>query len=165
MEKQFNIEMSGDGDEPPEPSLTVQVDEGIDGVDDHWLQMHALRAITFLGTEQCEIAIRIVNDASMSLLHEKHSGVKGTTDVLTFNQSVDTKMIIADIAICCDVAKRAASDRAHSMNEELMLYIVHGILHCSGFDDHDEQSHRLMPLEEDRILSAIGVGNVWSSEE
>ena len=42
--------------------------------------------------------------------------------------------------------------------------IVHGILHCCGFDDHDEESHQKMHAEEDRILNAIGVGTVWSSD-
>jgi ssRNA-specific RNase YbeY (16S rRNA maturation enzyme) len=37
------------------------------------------------------------------------------------------------------------------------------MLHCIGFDDHDEEAHLKMHEEEDRILTAIGVGPIWSS--
>jgi probable rRNA maturation factor len=57
---------------------------------------------------------------------------------------------------------RESKNRNHSVQNELLLYIVHGILHCTGFDDHNEEDHKLMHQEEDRILKAIGVGVVWS---
>ena len=46
---------------------------------------------------------------------------------------------------------------------QLLLYILHGLLHCAGFDDHDPAEHDRMHTEEDRILTAIGVGPVFRS--
>ena len=99
----------------------------------------------------------------MTRLHSQHSGIDGTTDVLTFDHGSDEQSIKADIAICVDVAHREATHRGHDLKNELLLYIVHGILHCCGFDDHDELSHQKMHQEEDRILNAIGIGVVWGS--
>ena len=145
-------------DQPP-PRVSIQGDTDVNF---NWLKVHATAALLFLRKEQSEIAVRIVGDAEMSELHNKHSGIECTTDVLTFDNGSDEHAVRADIACCCDEASREAQLRGHSLDEELLLYIMHGILHCSGFDDHDEESHRKMHEEEDRILSAIGVGSVWS---
>ena len=98
----------------------------------------------------------------MTSLHKAHSNIDATTDVLTFDRGSSEDSIEADIAICSDEAKSTCNQRGHSLNEELLLYIVHGMLHCVGYDDHDEESHQKMHAEEDRILVAIGVGPVWS---
>ena len=166
MEKQIDMEITGDGDEPPEstePFITITVDEAVDGVNADWLETKTTSALELLGKNQSQLAVRVVNDATMIQLHQDHSNIAETTDVLTFDNGSSEASIHADIAICCDVASRALGDRNHALNEELLLYVVHGMLHCIGFDDHDEEAHLKMHEEEDRILTAIGVGPVWSS--
>jgi probable rRNA maturation factor len=166
MEKQIDMEITGDGDEPPEPTepfITITVDEAVDGVNADWLETKTTSALELLGKNQSQLAVRVVNDATMIQLHQDHSNIAETTDVLTFDNGSSEASIHADIAICSDVASRALGDRNHALNEELLLYVVHGMLHCIGFDDHDEEAHLKMHEEEDRILTAIGVGPVWSS--
>jgi probable rRNA maturation factor len=147
-------------DQPP-PSVSIQGDADVRY---DWLIEHTIAALTFLSKEESEITIRVVDDATMSELHRKHSGVNGTTDVLTFDNGSNEHSVCADIACCVDEANREAGQRGHSLDEELLLYIMHGILHCCGFDDGDENSHREMHNEEDRVLEAIGVGSVWSKD-
>jgi len=154
-------ELKDQSDQPPPTSVTIQGDAAVKY---GWLEEHAIAALVFLGKEHSSVAIRVVDDATMSELHVKHSGVAGTTDVLTFASDSSEDSIEADIAICCDVAQRVAQERGHSIEEELLLYIVHGMLHCIGFDDHDEEAHQKIHDEEDRVLSAIGVGSVWSND-
>ncbi|MBC8200903.1 MAG: rRNA maturation RNase YbeY [Planctomycetes bacterium] len=148
-------------DQPPPANITVQGDADIDY---NWLEEQTHNALCFLHRDYSDVSIRIVTDEEMSQLHVKHSGVEGTTDVLTFDYSRDKNSLHADIAVCIDVADIEATKRGHALQNELLLYIVHGILHCCGFDDHNEEAHELMHKEEDRVLSAIGVGAVWSSE-
>jgi ssRNA-specific RNase YbeY (16S rRNA maturation enzyme) len=45
-----------------------------------------------------------------------------------------------------------------SIEREVLLYALHGILHCAGFDDRTPQDFEAMHAEEDRILLAIDVG-------
>ncbi len=149
-------------DQPPPTNITVQGDADIDY---NWLRENASNALGFLHLDYSDVSVRVVEDEEMSLLHMKHSGVEGTTDVLTFDHGGDEHAVCADIAICIDVAKREANKRGHAVQNELLLYIVHGILHCCGFDDHEETAHELIHAEEDRVLSAIGVGKVWSKEK
>lgn len=104
------------------------------------------------------VTVRIVSDREMTGHHLRHRGEGTTTDVLTFPASAAGEPIAADIVICADVAARAAGERGHPIERELLLYALHGLLHCAGFDDHDPVSHGAMHAEEDRILEAIGVG-------
>ena len=145
-------------DQPPPTNITVQ--GGVD-IDYQWLQEHTCNALAFLQRDRSEVSVRVIGDAEMSALHIKHSGVDGTTDVLTFDHESNASSIRADIAVCFDVATREAKKRGHCVQNELLLYIVHGLLHCIGFDDHDEEDHKRMHEEEDRVLVSIGVGAIW----
>mgnify|MGYP006159181827 FL=1 len=144
---------------PPEPSVTIQ---SACAVDIAWIEAKVKESVAVLNKPQSEISIRIVNDDVMSAMHLEHSGVEGTTDVLTFDNGGDNNTIDADIAVCVDVAKRTINACSHSVESELLLYIIHGLLHCIGYDDHNEEDHKKMHEEEDRILQEIGVGAIWS---
>ena len=70
--------------------------------------------------------------------------------------------------ICADEARRQARTRGHGPAEELALYIVHGVLHCTGYDDHEDAGDLgaiAMHKREDEILSAIGAGVVYAARE
>ncbi len=148
-------------DQPP-PSVSIVGDAEVHY---DWLTEQTIAVLTFLHKNESEITVQVVDDVAMSDLHKKHSDIDGTTDVLTFDNGSDDYCVRADIACCVDEASRESNRRGHSLDEELLLYIVHGILHCCGFDDCDEVSHREIHAEEDRVLSAIGVGPVWSKEK
>ncbi|MGE4198998.1 MAG: rRNA maturation RNase YbeY [Phycisphaerales bacterium] len=114
-----------------------------------------------------EVRIRLVPDSEMSRLHERHSSDPSTTDVLTFDMSDGASSsegglhLDADVIVCVDEAARQASQRSHAIVHELLLYSVHGILHCLGHDDHDEAGYAAMHAREDDVLSAIGVGPIF----
>jgi rRNA maturation RNase YbeY len=121
------------------------------------------------------ITFAIVNDADMAAAHERYSGIPGTTDALTFDLS-DTSArnapgnapgnapVEADILVCIDVARREAALRNHPFNHELLLYMIHGMLHCAGHDDHDPAAAAAMHAREDHLLHALGIGPIYSRE-
>jgi len=109
-----------------------------------------------------ELSVRIMGDEEMAQAHQTHKGVSGTTDVLTFDLSDTGDTLDADILICFDEASRQAEAREHTVEQELLLYIVHGVLHCVGHDDHDEERARKMHDAEDEILARIGVSATYA---
>ena len=110
-----------------------------------------------------EVRVRVVDDATMSDLHARHSGVAGTTDVLTFDlRPMGLGPLDTDIIVCLDEAARQAATRNHSPERELLLYALHGMLHCLGHDDHDEAAYARMHAAEDAVLTAIGVGPLFA---
>ena len=113
-----------------------------------------------------EFRVSVVDDDRMARLHAQHKGEATTTDVLTFDLSDEQGMLDTDIVVCADEARRQSLARSHGLAEELALYIVHGILHCTGYDDHDEEGDfgaDAMHAREDEILTAIGAGIVYAS--
>ena len=147
--------------DPPE-SVNLFIDDDVKDVNSSWLLNNIQKVLDELNLKQPIISIRVVTDVTMSNMHFAYMQIEGTTDVLTFNNSVNNKELSVDIAICVDVARRQIAKRSHSLNHELLLYVVHGILHCIGFNDSSNAEYKRMHKEEDRILTAIGVGSVWS---
>lgn len=108
-----------------------------------------------------EVRVRIVDDAEMAAQHEEFAGIPGTTDVLTFDMSGEPDargvlLLDVDITVCLDEAARQGAKRGHAAEDELLLYALHGVLHCLGHDDHDDDAYREMHAAEDEILTAIG---------
>ena len=101
----------------------------------------------------------------MAEAHQRWSGVSGTTDVLTFDlaegRSAGGEALDVDLLLCADEARRQADARGFPIERELLLYLVHGVLHCLGHDDHDEDAFARMHAEEDRLLEAAGVGATY----
>jgi rRNA maturation RNase YbeY len=79
--------------------------------------------------------------------------------VLTFVTSSDP--IEVDVLICLDEAERRVAEFAHTTVHELLLYAVHGLLHAAGFNDQNPSEFAAMHAEEDRLLSLVGVGDVF----
>jgi probable rRNA maturation factor len=121
---------------------------------------HAAAALIKTGeTEIARISVLIVNDARMIELHRQHVGNSSTTDVLTFDlREKPGQPVEADLVLCADEAARRADEHGHSIERELLLYALHGLLHCVGYDDHDDAGWRRMHAREDELLTAIGVG-------
>jgi len=152
------------GDEPSCPEIEVQTEAGAQHIDIAHLQAHLISALPHVasvaGRPVGRIGVTVVSDARMAKLHGRHLGEFITTDVLTFDQSNPGAgtPIVAEIVVCADEAARRSAEFGHPIERELLLYVVHGLLHCAGFDDHDETQAAAMHAEEDRILQAIGVG-------
>ncbi|VAX42159.1 hypothetical protein MNBD_PLANCTO03-1432, partial [hydrothermal vent metagenome] len=70
-----------------------------------------------------------------------------------------------DLLLCVDEARRQAEARGFTIERELLLYLVHGVLHCLGYDDHTEADAARMHAEEDRLLEAAGVGATYALPE
>ena len=116
-----------------------------------------------------QVRVQVVNDQRMSDAHKQFSGIQGTTDVLTFDlapptNNFDTKILDTDLIICFDEAQRQALTRNHPTQHELLLYTIHGVLHCLGYDDHNEKDFQRMHQREDEILSTIGIGKTFFSD-
>lgn len=129
----------------------------------------ATRALASLPNEG-DIRVCIVDDQRMSIAHEKFSGITGTTDVLTFDLAPETssfnqKIIDTDLTICYDEAIRQATKLNHPVEHELLLYIIHGTLHCLGYNDHDDAEYQRMHKKEDELLAKINIKPIFFTQE
>ncbi|MFN0010831.1 MAG: rRNA maturation RNase YbeY [Phycisphaerales bacterium] len=126
-----------------------------------WLRANLLAAMGHLGATG-EVRVRVVGDVEMDAAHRRYSNVAGTTDVLTFDLREEASgPLDTDLLVCMDEAARAGAARGHDAARELLLYCVHGVLHCLGEDDHEDAASARMHAREDEVLRAIGVGAVY----
>jgi rRNA maturation RNase YbeY len=125
-----------------------------------FLQKRVRQAHGLIRSAPREISILIANDETMSKLHEQFLHIDGPTDVLTFeiDRSIKGRIISGEIIVCLPEARRQARQRKIPLSHELLLYVVHGILHLAGYDDATRGDYEKMHREEDRILKAIGIG-------
>ncbi len=108
------------------------------------------------------VSIAIVDDATITELHKTYLNKPGATDVLSFDLSDDqAESMEGQVVVSAETAHRQASRRGVTPEAELMLYIVHGMLHLMGFDDLTPDAFKLMHREEDRLLDALGYGRPY----
>lgn len=146
-------------------TLSPRVASRVDGSAFAWLLDHTRLAGEHLGLVG-ELRVRLVSDAEMAAAHERHLGDPTTTDVMTFDLSEGASAVgepmDADLLVCLDEAARRATEHDHVVEREVLLYIVHGIMHCLGEDDHDQAGYERMHAREDALLVAIGVGATFA---
>lgn len=129
-----------------------------------FLRRYVPRATGLVRTRLRSLSLALVGDASMSRLHRQFMNIDGPTDVLTFELDHDARGAITagEIVICVPQAMRQAARHRTSVRNELLLYAIHGLLHLSGYDDLTDAGYRAMHREEDRILTALKIGPVFS---
>lgn len=103
-----------------------------------------------------ELNMRIVNEDEMSELHIKWLGLAGPTDVLSFpmdelkpNSKSEGPGIVGDIVLCPAFAEKNGKQ---SLDKELELLTVHGVLHLLGFDHAEKIEEAAMFKLQDEIL-------------
>lgn len=105
------------------------------------------------GVRLSDIDIAVVNSAEIARLNRQWLRHSGPTDVISFDMSspADTA-ISAQIIVCGDVAAAEARSRGLGVQRELMLYVVHGLLHLMGYDDTDPESSQVMHARQQQLL-------------
>ena len=107
-----------------------------------------------------EISIAMVDIDRMAELNETFRGVKEPTDVLAFTlggEFISTENLLGEVVISVDKAEEQARERGHSLESELALLTVHGVLHLLGYDDEDEDRKKIMQDKEEKVLRSFGI--------
>jgi len=132
-----------------------------------FLRRHIQAAARILRPTYSQLSIAMVNDKQMSELHLQFMQIDGPTDVLTFPLEFASRNRVTsgEIVICVPEARRRAKEMKVAVQNELLLYALHGMLHLSGSDDRTRRGFRMMHEMEDKILREIGVGSVFEPKD
>ena len=60
--------------------------------------------------------------------------------------------MIGDVVVCPSYARREADTRRRSLDDELALLVVHGVLHLLSYDHAEEQESEAMQRRERELL-------------
>jgi probable rRNA maturation factor len=100
-----------------------------------------------------DLCVALVSDARMRALNRQFRGKDRVTDVLSFpaqQRSVRSARSVAgflgDVVIAWGVAKKQAKAAGHSLNIEIRVLALHGLLHLLGYD-HDSDDGKMARIE------------------
>lgn len=87
----------------------------------------------------------ITDDGELRRLNRQFRSKDSATDVLSFPAASNGQL--GEIAISLDRAREQASDFGHSVDEEVRVLMLHGVLHLMGMDhEHDHGEMRRIEL-------------------
>ena len=86
----------------------------------------------------------LVSDARIKTLNRQFRGKDKVTDVLSFPAQV--RGFLGDIVIASAIAKKQAKAAGHSLNIEIRILALHGLLHLLGYD-HDADGGKMARVE------------------
>ena len=117
-----------------------------------------------LGEETGTLNLILTPSDVMATMNEAYLGHEGRTDVLTFDlrdtevahlQADDAEECVAEVYVCPDVAVEYSAKFGTTPSRELVLYLVHGMLHLAGEDDLEEEARLSMRKAENRVMTAL----------
>lgn len=107
----------------------------------------ARRAVGLRG----ELDIRITSNSEMRDLNRRFRRKNKPTDVLSFPS--DTPKQAGDIAISAEIAADNAVMLGHSLETELKILILHGLLHLAGYDHEVDKGE--MGAQENKLRERL----------
>jgi len=90
------------------------------------------------------MTIAIVPDGRVQQLNRRYRRTDAATDVLSFPS--DERGYLGDVVIAAGVARRQARQAGHSLQRELRVLALHGLLHLLGYD-HERDAGRMARVE------------------
>jgi len=128
--------------------------------------------------DDVEVSLLFVDEPAIAELNERFLGNSGPTDVLAFpiddeavpggrspdeggtgpggplsSEEEPVPMLLGDVVVCPTVARRHAAERERSVEDEMALLVVHGLLHLLGMDHADSDEAERMERREQQLLS------------
>lgn len=110
-----------------------------------------------------ELSVALVDDATIAGINRQFLNHTGPTDVISFNLGGG----LGEIVVSAERAIIVARQLRRRPHDELALYLVHGLLHLAGLDDHTPAQRRAMRAAERRCLKQLGdtISNLGVSHE
>ncbi len=151
-------------------------DRTVDGFEelDHLVRVARSTLIGEGGTAG-RLDLMTVDRDEMAALNVEHMGHSGPTDVLSFPLDADDlppsgagvghgaeaiadrpPVHLGDIVVCPDVARVQAPDHCGTVEAELALLVVHGVLHVLGHDHAEPEERAQMVARERHHLAGLG---------
>ena len=95
----------------------------------------------------------ILSDKALLKLNKDYLKHDYYTDVLSFDQSENKRVIEGEIYISGDRIKENAIAFKVKQMEEFRRVIIHGVLHLLGYKDKTEKDKKLIKQKEDQYLN------------
>jgi probable rRNA maturation factor len=108
-----------------------------------------------------EVSIHFASIEEITQMHGDYFNDPTPTDCITFpiDDSEDEEFykVLGEVFVCPEVALNYSKEHQVNFEEELTLYIVHGLLHLLGYDDIEEMDRSEMRQQEAHLMRLLSV--------
>ncbi|QDT42321.1 Endoribonuclease YbeY [Gimesia alba] len=153
--------------------INIQDSQNHIAIDERLIQVIQEAVCYLLQTEkvnQAEISLAFFGNPAVRALNQQYLAHDYDTDVLSFlldseadpeQQTTEIrgagKRIEGEVIVSAEMAVAMAEKYQWSAKHELLLYVVHGLLHLCGYDDLSEDELQLMRTKEQQIFDHWGL--------
>lgn len=106
--------------------------------------------------KDAKLSIALVDDNEIKRLNKRFLGSNEITDVIAFPLNDEGGGVNGEIVISVERALYVANRIKSNVEGEIILYIIHGILHLLGYNDSDEKDAKIMHRKEAAVLTFLG---------
>ena len=106
---------------------------------------------------EATVSVALVDDGTIQALNRQYLGHDDPTDVLSFVLERSEHGLEAEVVVSGDTAREAAARFGWSADDELLLYVIHGVLHLVGCDDQTPGERAQMRRRERTYLARFGL--------
>lgn len=147
--------------------LHVSIDEPFEScLDEEWVRGVVGHALEMEGVgSTAEVGLVITGDDMVRQLNRDYRSIDDTTDVLSFALREDSGVSfvnppdgvlhLGEVIVSYPRAVAQAGEHQHSVQRELALLLVHGVLHLLGHDHEEPEDEARMRAAEERVLGAL----------
>jgi probable rRNA maturation factor len=115
--------------------------------------------------KEIEISVLFTDDKFIRSLNNKYRGIDKPTDVLSFSlqegalkyPEVESDKLLGDIIISVETAQRQADTLNHTIEKELAVLLIHGLLHLTGYDHEKYEGYKIMREKENEMLKIFAL--------
>ena len=139
----------------PSPAVIAVDEQSAIAIDlDRWAALAAV-ALRSQGVPAGECNLLFVDDETIHVLNREHLDHDWPTDCISFDYGDDPAPdgLRGEVVASAETARREALERGKSPRHELLLYVVHGVLHLQGHDHIEEHEAEAMEAREREILA------------
>jgi probable rRNA maturation factor len=126
-------------------------------IDAQRLTSAARKILEELGPPSCQLSIAVVDNESIHALNRQYLQHDYATDVLSFLLEEDEKQLEGEVIVSAEMAQEQCQGFGWTADNELLLYVIHGVLHLVGLDDRDDEARAEMRAAEKRFLASFGL--------
>jgi probable rRNA maturation factor len=155
--------------------LDVQVEEPfVSAVSPDWLRAATQATLDRPGappSQGAALALVITDDKALRALNRAYLGIDAPTDVLSFGgeapdfvSAPDAEPYLGDVVISYPRAQAQAAAAGHSVDAELALLVIHGVLHLLGYDHIRPDDKAVMREQQSHILAELGLADIQPTE-
>jgi rRNA maturation RNase YbeY len=110
------------------------------------------------------VAVALIDDRRIRMLHREFMDIDEATDVMTFPLDAESGTFGGDIVISVERAAEQGPDFGLSPADEVEFLLVHGLLHLCGWDDAAPADRVRMLERQTELVAAFESGRTRSVE-